>query len=263
MQIVTARVVFAALAIFVYIFFKDKKLLKIDIHDYFYFIGTGIISVVVFNWCYFTAVNITSLSVAAILLYTAPAFVMIFSSILFKEKLTKRKMAALFLTFTGCAFVTVFVKDAGQNISIVGILAGLGSGLGYALYSIFGRYALKKYDPVTVTFYTFVFASVSLLPVNDIGEFVRAFSDTGVIFYTVLLGMLATVLPFLLYTKALTCLETSKASIIATLEPVVATVIGIVLYGEPVTVYKLLGIGMVIFAVSILAEENDKTCTET
>lgn len=62
---------------------------------------------------------------------------MVFSIILFKEKLTRRKVAALILTFIGCAFVTGVVKGS-QDTSPLGILAGLGSGFGYALtvYSV-------------------------------------------------------------------------------------------------------------------------------
>ena len=255
LQIVSIRAIFAALAIFIFILLKDKKHLNIDIHDWKYFFGTGILSFVFFNWCYFIAINKTTLSTAAILLYTAPAIVMVFSIILFKEKLTKRKVAALILTFIGCAFVTGVVKG-GQDISPLGILAGLGSGFGYALYSVFGRYALKKYDPITVTLYTFVFASIGLIPISDIKGLFGLLSNTVAFCNAILLGLAATVLPFLLYTKGLSYLETSKASIIATIEPVVATIIGIILFGEPITVFKIMGVFLVVFAVSILEQKK-------
>ena len=257
LQIVSIRAIFAALAIFVFILLKDRKLLNIDIHDWKYFFGTGILSFVFFNWCYFIAINKTTLSAAAILLYTAPSIVMVFSIMLFKEKLTGRKVAALILTFIGCVFVTGVVKGTGQDISLLGILAGLGSGFGYALYSIFGRYALKKYDPITVTLYTFVFASIGLIPISDIKGLFGLLSSTGAFCNAILLGLTATVMPFLLYTKGLSYLETSKASIIATIEPVVATVIGIILFGEPITIYKIIGVFLVVFAVSILEQKKE------
>ena len=256
LQIVSIRAIFAALAIFVFILLKDRKLLNIDIHDWKYFFGTGILSFVFFNWCYFIAINKTTLSTAAILLYTAPAIVMVLSIILFKEKLTGRKVAALILTFIGCVFVTGVIKGK-QDISPLGILAGMGSGFGYALYSVFGRYALRKYDPITVTFYTFVFASIGLIPISDIKGLFGLLSSTVAFCNAVLLGLAATVMPFLLYTKGLSYLETSKASIIATVEPVVATVIGIILFGEPITIYKIIGIFLVVFAVSILEQKKE------
>jgi drug/metabolite transporter (DMT)-like permease len=256
-QIVLIRAVGAAAALILFSLIKNKNLPKIKPRDSIYFVGTGILSFVFFNWCYFIAINKTSLSVAAILLYTAPAIVMILSAILFKEKMTKKKLVSLMLTFAGCIFVTAFVQGTGQKITISGVLAGLGSGLGYALYSIFGRYALKKYDSITVTLYTFIFASMGLIPFTDIKEMISLFSNVNALYYAVALGLIATVLPFLLYTKGLTYLETSKASIIATLEPIVATIIGIILYSEPLTLFKILGISLVIFALIIVREKSE------
>jgi drug/metabolite transporter (DMT)-like permease len=260
-QIVFIRAIGASVTLIIYSIIKNAKLLKIKLRDSVYFVGTGIISFVFFNWCYFIAVNETSLSVAAILLYTAPSIVMVLSVILFKEKITARKFLSLVLTFVGCIFVTTFSQGTGYEITVTGILAGLGAGLGYALYSIFGRYALEKYDSITVTLYTFIFASIGLILVTDVNEMITLFSNarfsnSNAIYYLVTLGPLATALPFLLYTKGLSYLETSRASIIATLEPIVATVIGILLYGEPVTLFKIAGISIVIIAVSIIKEKG-------
>lgn len=256
-QVAFIRAVGASIMLILFTLTKDTKLFKIRPRDSVYFIGTGIFSFAFFNWCYFTAINRTSLAVAAILLYTAPTIVMILSAILFKEKMAKKKIISLILTFAGCIFVTAFVQGTGQKITVTGVLAGLGSGLGYALYSIFGRYALKKYEPISVTLYTFIFASIGLIPFIDIKEMLGLFSNIDAIYYSVALGLIATVMPFLLYTKGLSNLETSKASIIATLEPIIATIIGIILYSESLTNFKIIGILLVIFAVFIMRETDN------
>ena len=256
-QVVFIRAIVASVTLILFVLIKNINLLKIKPRDSIYFVGTGILSFVFFNLCYFVAINKTSLSVAAILLYTAPAIVMIFSAILFKEKMTKNKIISLVLTFVGCIFVTAFAQGSGQKINVTGILSGLGAGLGYALYSIFGRYALKKYDSITVTLYTFIFASIGLIPFTSIKEMISLFSNINAIYYSIALGLIATVLPFLLYTKGLTILETSKASIITTLEPIIATIIGIVLYCEPLTFLKLIGMSLVLFAVFIIREKSE------
>jgi drug/metabolite transporter (DMT)-like permease len=118
----------ASITLILFALIKDVKLIKIKPHDSLYFVGTGILSFTFFNWCYFIAINKTSLSVAAILLYTAPTIVMILSAILFKERMTKKKIISLLLTFAGCIFVTAFVDKTGQKLTLSGILAGLGSG---------------------------------------------------------------------------------------------------------------------------------------
>lgn len=65
----------------------------------------GLVSILLFTLCYFRSQQVSSLAVAAILLYTAPTFVVILSAILWKDKITKRKLLALVLAFLGCCFV--------------------------------------------------------------------------------------------------------------------------------------------------------------
>ena len=124
-----------------------------------WFFGTGVVSVVFFTWCYFSCQEQCSLAVAAILLYTSPAFVVLLSALLWRDKITKRKLLALGLTFFGCACVAG-TWSGEASLTGQGLLLGLGAGFFYALYSIFGRFALRHYGPYTVTLYTFVFAGV-------------------------------------------------------------------------------------------------------
>ena len=134
-----------------------------------WFFGTGVVSVLLFTWCYFSCQEQCSLAVAAILLYTSPAFVVVLSALLWREKLTRRKLAALGLTFGGCVLVTG-VLSGGAQLTPAGFLLGLGAGFFYALYSIFGRYALAHYGPYTVTLYTFLFAGAGALVFLDPAE---------------------------------------------------------------------------------------------
>ena len=166
LQIVTMRVFSAAVIMLLYLLFTKPELLKIRFRDSLYFVGTGILSIVFFNLCYFITIRETSIAIAVTLLYTAPAFVAILSRIIFRESLDAKKLFSLGLTLTGCAFVTGYLPELGNSPSITlpWLLTGLGAGFGYALYSIFGKVALKKYDTVTITAYTFFFASLALLP---------------------------------------------------------------------------------------------------
>lgn len=256
MEIVALRALNAALILVIFAFIKNRSLFKIKLRDIPYFIGTGLFSFVFFNWCYFIAIENTSLSTAAILLYTAPAFVMVLSWILFKEKMTRAKTISLILTFTGCVCVTGYLQNAGQRISISGLLAGLGAGFGYALYSIFGKYALKKYTPYTVTLYTFIFAGISSIPFMEFNKLLPLVLNGEVLSKSMYLGLFSTVLPFTFYTKGLSNIDSGKASIIATLEPVVAMLVSVFLFREQITFGKLLGILLVIFAILIVSYDT-------
>lgn len=255
-QVVSLRVLSASLLLGGYLLSKGRRYFKIKAGDSRYFIGTGIISIVLFNWCLFSAIEETSISVASILLYTAPAFVTILSRVIFKESLTMRKVSALIITFTGCALVVGIIPHSDQSISMYGLLLGLGSGLFYALYSIFGKFALQHYDSLTVTFYTFVFASIAVVPVSGLWNELPSFLSVSTWIYVLGLGLISTMLPFILYTKGLSFVESSKASIIATIEPVVATLMGFLVFQEQLTFWQYAGVGLVITAVIVVQESK-------
>jgi len=258
-QVVTIRALSATLLLVLYIIFKNRQLLKIKAADSKYFIGTGIFSFVLFNWCMFSAIKETSISVATILLYTAPAFVTIFSRFIFKELLTTRKVLALLITFIGCSFVVGILPNTNESISLYGLILGLGSGLFYALYSIFGKFALRKYNSLTVTAYTFLFAAIAVTPFSGLWLVLPLFSDIKVWVYIIGLGFLSTMLPFIFYTKGLNTIESSQASIIATIEPVVASLVGFLIFHEKLNVWQYFGIFLVIAAVIIVQETSKKT----
>jgi drug/metabolite transporter (DMT)-like permease len=256
LQIVTLRVVCAAIMLVIFLAVKNPGLLKIDFRDSVSFIGTGIFSIVFFSWCYFTAIEEVSLSVAVILLYTGPAFVAILSRIFFKEPLASLKVSALLLTLIGCAFVTGAVPVGGQNISLYGLLVGLGSGFGYALYSIFGKHALKKYEPMTVITYTFLFAAGVMLPVNGPTIDVSQLNSLRIWVIILGLGFFPTALAYWLYTTGLSKIESSRASITATVEPLVAVLIGVVIFNEMLTFYQLLGMLFILISVVLIQKKS-------
>lgn len=252
MEIVGLRAAVTAVALFLFLLLFDRKLFQIRLKDLWCFLGTGICSIVFFNFCYFKAITMTSLSVAAILLYTAPAIVMVLSYFLFKEKLTKRKLLALGMTFIGCVLVTGILSETG-SVSAGGILVGMGAGLGYALYSIFSRYALEKgYASLTITFYTFLIAALVSCFLTDMGKVAQVATDgAGNLFFCLAFGVLCTVAPYLTYTLGLQYVENGKASIIASIEPVTATLLGVILFHENLTVSGVLGIVLVLGALAL------------
>ncbi|MYL48335.1 EamA family transporter [Halobacillus litoralis] len=257
-QVVALRVTAAMLLLFCSITLSNIRLLKIKPADSRYFFGTGVISIALFNWCLFSAIETTSMSIAFVLLYTAPVFVTIFSRIFFKEAWTGRKLVALIATFIGCTLVIGLLPSLNATLSLAGFLFGLGSGLFYALYSIFGKVVLKKYRSLTVTFYTFLFATLAVVPFSGLWNNASLLSDIHVWLLILGLGLISTVLPFLLYTKGLEHVESSRASIVATIEPVVATLVGYFVYAEIMTVYQYAGVVLVLLSVVIVQEAKKK-----
>jgi drug/metabolite transporter (DMT)-like permease len=193
-----------------------------------------------------------SISVAVILLYTSPVFVVVLSALIFREPITRRKAAALLLTVIGCALVSG-IFGGGASVTVKGFLLGLGSGFFYALYSIFGRFALRHCSSYTVTIYTFLVASAGALFLLRPAELAANFARPGMISAAALMIVVSTVAPYLLYTAGLAKVETGRASILACAEPVMATLLSIFALGEPFTLTAAAGVVCVLGAVWLLS----------
>lgn len=271
MQVLMVRGLLSSLMLFIFLLIKDRQLLKIRLKDIWMFIGTGVVSLTFFSFCYFKTIIEIGTSIAVILLYTSPIFVLLFSVFLFKEKITWIKILALIMTFAGCILVTG-IAGGKDSITLKGFLIGICAGIGYALYSVFSRYALARYNPMTVTFYTFVFSGISVIPFCHISGLKPLLfnSAVGVQFSTMKIWLLVigislfcTVLPYILYTKGLSGLETSKAAILVTVEPLVGSLIGIFLWKEPANAAKIIGIICIFAAVIMLGLKPDSKKQES
>ena len=259
MQMLFVKGVLATALLFLITFFKDRSQLKLKSwKDIRYFIGTGICSFTFFSWAYMKAINLTSLGVAAVLLYTAPTFVMLFSILLFHEKMTKLKGVVLGMTFLGCVLVTGLL-EGGTVFTWQGILIGLGSGIGYALYSVFGTYAIKAgYGSLSISFYTFLMATIFMVFCVEPMTVLRQITTMGQWPLAISFALLTTVVPSLCYTKGLSGLPASQASVTATIEPVVAAILGIVVFHESASFLKIAGIILVLSSVVLMNRQGAK-----
>ncbi len=252
MQICLLRMLVASVSFVVIDLFTGIKKLKINPKDIWVFVCTGVVSVVFFNVCYFYTVIHSQSSIAVVLMYTSPIFIMILSAIFFKEKITLQKVIALLLTFAGCVLVAG-VFGGGYRLAPLVLLTGIGSGLFYGLYTIFGRVALKKYDAGVLTTYTFIFGFIGSLPIGNIPKTVSMLiADPVSVLWFLGIGIVGTVLPYFFYTWGLKRMESSKASILVAVEPVVGSIVGMTVFQESRDVPKIIGIALIIAAIVLM-----------
>lgn len=257
-EVAQLRITVGLLLVGAYMLIFRREMLKIKLRDIWCFIGTGVISLLFFSCCYFKAIELTSLATAGVLLYTAPTFVMIMSLFLFKEKLTAGKVLALLLSFIGC----ILVSGLGfGSVNSFGLLMGIGSGFFYALYSIFGRYAINRgYSSWTIVFYTFLFCAASCAFVSDWNTLAASVASQGFNgwCWIIGIGLVTGFLPYIFYSKGLERMESSKASILASLEPVGGALFGIFVFKEYPSVLTVIGICLVLSAIVVLSMNKNK-----
>jgi RarD protein len=247
---------FVILILLMAAFYRDQ--LRTRLKDHIFFAGAGIFSIAFFNFFYFEVFSQSSLSLAVTLLYTGPLFVTILSRLFFKEPLTIRKGWALALAITGCAFVVGLLPFGQEGIPMKTLLMGILSGFCYALYSIFSKPVTKRYSGLTITTYTFLYTSIFMLLTSDIIRKVNQFQNVDVWRSALLLAVVSTVAAFVLYTSGLKHLEASKASILATIEPLIAVLTGVLFLGEHLRGWQVLGIGLVLYSAILVAERRSK-----
>ena len=258
LQIACLRILFGAVLFLLITAIFRRDLLKIQQRDVGMFLGMGLLSLLLFTVCYFTTISLASLSVAAILLYTSPIWVMLMSAVCFREKITRRKLLCAAMAFGGCVLVSGIGSAA--SLSPMVIVTGLLSAVGYGLYSIFGTFALRKYQPLTVTTYAFLFGAAGALLLCNPAQIARVICESGqpgrLVLLITVTAFVTAVLPYLLYTVGLSRMRASAAAIMASIEPVVATTAGALVFGEALTVPAFAGIALVLGAIVVL---NAKT----
>ncbi len=222
----------------------------------FFAIGAGSLNFL--NIFLFNAMRVSSVAVAAVLLYTAPLFVLGMSVLFFKERLTRRKVFSILLSVFGCALVSGIVGSQDNSISFLAFVLGMGASISYASYSILSRFAVEKYPPLTITFYSFLFCSLVMIPFADLPSLVQLPFSWQLIGGMLALGLFSAALPYFLYSIALQYVYPSHAAVLATVEPIVAALTSFFILHEHLGSWQLLGMGCILGGVLLLTVGGSK-----
>jgi drug/metabolite transporter (DMT)-like permease len=210
-------------------------------------VGMGAIGYVGQAFSYFTALKYASAGLVALLLYLYPLFVAVLSAILLRQRITRVKRLALGLALAGTALTVG--PEGGQ---LLGILLAISAAAIYSVYIIVGSQVMKQVSAVQSS--TVIFAAAGAM-----SGFLMAASGphlpaTGagwaVVGSTVLI---ATVLPVVTFLAGLERIGPTNAATLSTLEPVVTVLLAAVLLGETLKLVTLLGGGLILIAVILLA----------
>jgi drug/metabolite transporter, DME family len=230
------------------------SLLRAHARDLPLFAAMGLGPIAAFYVVYIYAINLAGMATAAVLLYTAPAMVALASWRLYGEALGRRKVAALLMAFAGCALVARAYDPALLQVNLAGIVFGLASGVTYALYSILGKGALQRYSLWTVMVYALGFGAFFLALLQSPSEVAAVALLPGAAPWLLLLGLGPTLGAFALYSAGLAIMPAGTASIVATLEPFLASALAFILLGQTLAAGQLIGGGFILGGVLLLRD---------
>ena len=250
-KLVNMRLNLSALIGFAILMIFSRKRLKVTQTQLKHFAIFGIVGITGVQTTYYYTISVLNVSMAVFLQFTAPILVVLYCMIFEKEKMTVVKGLSLTIALVGSSLI-IFGSGAGiGKLSGIGIFTGIMSAVFCAFYYIYGKKCTNKYDSWTVLIfalgfgallYWFVIPPWILWPTVTMKEFLLA----------LYIAIFATLLPFGLYLLGLRYLLSSTASIIAMLEPVVASLSAFVVLGEAMGVFQILGAVAVMGAVLAL-----------
>lgn len=240
---------------------QGVKGLKISKKGLFYSFLLGVITKGAFKLAGDTAITLNGVATSSILMYLAPVITAMMSMVFFKEKLRGYQHVALLLNIVGCVLMVTGGNFKELSISGLGLTLGVLSGFLYALNTVLGKVATSGDDPMTMTFYMLLFSAVTMGIFAKPWEYTALFTNSSFLFWAVVNSMATGLLANLLFLKGLSMnVEASKVTIITSVEVIVATLSGVLLLNEQITLAGFVGIAiMIVSIVAMNIQLPDKT----
>ena len=263
-QVAFTRLFIGFIVLSLYSLIRRPEVLKINLKGLLYCGAIGIICQGLFNKCYFKAVEVTGVSIAAVLLYTSPLFLAVFSKIVYKEKMTRAKIISLILCCIGAIMaVTGGVLDL-EGINTYGIIMGIMAAITYALMPIISKNALKEFSSETILIYGFLFGAMFMIPSAKPVEMMGFVTNMNVLPYMILLGVFPAAMAYIFYAEGIArgC-ELSIVGVVASVELIAASIIGWTVVGEVFTIGKAIGVAIMFVSAFTAVAGNKEVETES
>lgn len=258
LQISFLRVSFAfLLMLFITMVKNGRNSFAVSKKALFYSMLLGVVCHGVYNIFYCYAVMLAGVTISAVLLNVAPVFTFLVSAICFSEKADLRKIVALVINVIGCILAATGGKIDVKTFALTGVLCGVGAGICYGMTAIFGRYAAENTDPFVMSTYSYFFAAVLLLIPSAPWKDISVLTNSKVLWYGFLLALIPTAIAYVLYYYGLQRItESSKVPVIASIETVVAAILGIMVYHETIGKFNILGIIAVLISIYLMNQKQ-------
>lgn len=258
-DVVSLKLFFGFVSLFIYILSKDKSLLKIDKWGIIHALSLGVFCHALYNLFMFMTIDSTNVATSVALLYTSPIFVMIMSRIFFKEKMNGLKVFALVLAVVGIYLTVTNGELSNISLNKMGLITGLASGFTFALSTIISKASVSKYRQETILMYAFLFAFIFSLLFSNPLEFLNRSYDPLVYVFIIMLGVFSTAISYLFYLNGLKLgVLPSKASIISTLEVPISIIGEVLIFKDELLLWKILGIVLIMISILLINYENFK-----
>jgi DME family drug/metabolite transporter len=204
---------------------------------------------------YFTAVTLVGVALAALIaICSAPLLIVALAALTLHERLTTWMLSALGVGVIGAALLVADPRGPAvtSGAFIAGAALGLGAGLSYAIYVVIAKASLSRSAPLHLAAGTFLAAAIMLTPALWFASDLTR--EVGIGWPLLLyLGAVTTAAAYALYTLGLRYIPASVAGVVALVEPLTATLLGVFAFRESLGWTGLLGAVLLFVSIALLA----------
>jgi drug/metabolite transporter (DMT)-like permease len=207
--------------------------------------------------CQLMGLKLSSAHIGTMITSTPPIFMLLFSTIFFHEKVTFQKILALFTAGVG-VFLMVGV-NRGEPGELAGNLLLATAAISWALYSVYGKFLIRKYNSITVTFWSLCFGTVFTFPLCWRESAAAGFSFTerlSVWLGIGYVGLIATAIGFCLWNKGIELFDSSSAGLFLFVQPLFGSLLASIFLHEQIrpvffisSLLIIIGIGLSVIVV--------------
>ncbi len=232
---------------------KNKTTMKITKREFLHFIGLSFLGIGITTTALYASYSYISVGMATTLHFIYPCVVYFICILFFREKITLKKMLALVFSMIGI----VMLVDEIRGGSALGVFLATLSGITYGLFLVYlDKSGFKHMDPFKCTLYISLFNIVGLFVFGKFtGELTFALTPLawGL---TILISFLTAIFGNAFLQLGVKYCGATTASILCTFEPITSVILGIIFLSESITVFKLVGCGLIVLAVLLLSINN-------
>lgn len=256
-QVAFTRLFLGFLVLTIYSIVKNPSALKISKKGIIYSIMIGIVCQGLFNLCYFKAINSVGVCISAVLLYTSPLFLTVFSKVFYKENINIQKIVSLGFCFLGAVLAVTGGKLDVDKLNGLGLILGISAAITYALMPIISKDILKECSSITILIYGFLFGSIFMLPLAKPLEMLKYSLNPKILVWMLVLGIVPAALAYIFYVEGVAKgVELSIAGVIASVELISSVLIGWTVLGENFSIVKLIGLGFMVVSALIAVKAS-------
>lgn len=195
--------------------------------------------------------------------FTFPVWIILFSAIFWKELFNKRKILSLILGLTGSLFIIgVLPQLTLSGINLIGVGLMFLAAICWAVYAMIGKSLFKKYNPITILFYNFLFVFFSTLLLQN-PTITLSQINTTTLPNLIYMGVVCTFIAFILFYNGVNKLKPSTVGIIAYIKPILSVVLAFAILQQTTSLTQAIGIGMIIFSSYLIYRNNENTIDKT